>query len=388
MSEYRLPQKLPSYLKQFVSANKDGPNQMGHDVVTVFRKGRFFIREGVSSGNWNGGTFGHELVFFVPIKLWSDMELANSGVRGDIANFITDELNSMNDLVRNENIDETIIAVNDPEDEEYKKAAELNPIPPATLPDSFKKEQANHEIANANDLWEDGRCRLFISHRDSSKWGVKKLADALALLGVDCFVAHEDIEPTRAWQAEILKALESMDVMLAYVTDDFFKSPWTNQEIGFALARETRIVSVKMENIDPQGFVSSEQALTGKGKQPDDLAKQVVDIIINSGVGLEGFKQASIEEFRLSDSFKNAERNFERLKKIKHYSEEEIDELVEAFNLNEINWNASGLGQEDQFLNFVNAKSERTFQRIAPNSDNMYSQIQKASSQMGGEFPF
>ena len=72
----------------------------------------------------------------------------------------------------------------------------------------------------------------------------------------------------------------------------------------------------------------------------------------------------------------------------RHYSEEEIDELVEAFNLNEINWNASGLGQEDQFLNFVNAKSERTFQRIAPNSDNMYSQIQKASSQMGGEFPF
>ncbi len=52
-----------------------------------------------------------------------------------------------------------------------------------------------------------------------------------------------------------------MEIMLAFVTDDLHESIWTNQEIGFALGRNIPIVSLKVENKDPDGFIGKQQAL-------------------------------------------------------------------------------------------------------------------------------
>ena len=85
-------------------------------------------------------------------------------------------------------------------------------------------------------IWDGDKLRLFISHRDGHKVAVKKFSDDLARYGISGFVAHEDIAEQSPWRNEILRALHSMDAFLCYITDDFFESSWTNQEIGFALA--------------------------------------------------------------------------------------------------------------------------------------------------------
>jgi TIR domain len=129
-------------------------------------------------------------------------------------------------------------------------------------------------------IWRPGLVRLFISHRDSHKRQATSLADALEPLGISSFVAHETIEPTKEWRREIMNGLETMEIMLVFLTDDFQESPWTNQEVGFALGRGIPIVSLKMAIRDPPGFISHEQALRGHIDNPADSAVRLQKLLV------------------------------------------------------------------------------------------------------------
>ncbi|MFN4024982.1 MAG: toll/interleukin-1 receptor domain-containing protein [Hyphomonas sp.] len=83
--------------------------------------------------------------------------------------------------------------------------------------------------------------RLFISHISKDKGIATRLKEALHAHHISGFVAHEDIHPTKAWQDEIERALNSMHAMVAVHTLGFSESVWTQQEIGFALGRRTKV---------------------------------------------------------------------------------------------------------------------------------------------------
>ena len=53
-----------------------------------------------------------------------------------------------------------------------------------------------------------------------------------------------------------------MDIFIGIVTDNFHEGSWTDQEVGYAYKRKVPRILVKLENLSPRGFVSSEQALT------------------------------------------------------------------------------------------------------------------------------
>jgi TIR domain len=109
--------------------------------------------------------------------------------------------------------------------------------------------------------WKDTRLlRVFISHISKDKDKATRLKDCLEPYGIGGFVAHEDIHPTLEWQAEIERALYAMDAFIAIHTQGFSASFWTHQEIGFAVGRGVKIISLKMGE-DPTGFISKRQAL-------------------------------------------------------------------------------------------------------------------------------
>ena len=93
------------------------------------------------------------------------------------------------------------------------------------------------------------------------------------------FVAHEDIHPTMEWQAEIERALHTMDGFIAVHTQGFSNSFWTQQEVGFALGRGTKIISFKMGE-DPTGFISKQQALARRDRTAEDIAKEI-DVLLS-----------------------------------------------------------------------------------------------------------
>lgn len=146
--------------------------------------------------------------------------------------------------------------------------------------------------------------RLFISHLAKEKLKATRLKACLQPLGISGFVAHEDIHPTLEWQAEIERGLSTMDAMVAIHTPDFSKSMWTQQEIGFALGRGVKVISLKMGE-DPTGFISKRQALPRLNRTAEQIAKEIETLLsqdpLTSGRLLEaqtasGFKVAEIND--------------------------------------------------------------------------------------------
>jgi hypothetical protein len=141
--------------------------------------------------------------------------------------------------------------------------------------------------------WTDTRLfRLFISHVSKDKNIATRLKECLAPHGIAGFVAHEDIHPTLEWQVEIERALKTMDAFIAVHTEGFSKSVWTQQEVGYALGRGSKIVSFKMGE-DPTGFISRQQALARKQRSAEAIAKEIVQLLGDDPRTVERLNQAN-----------------------------------------------------------------------------------------------
>ena len=120
----------------------------------------------------------------------------------------------------------------------------------------------HHDMGRVWGMDYNSRVLTFLSHRGEYKRQVAAVKADLEKQGVRCFVAHEDITPTLDWQPEIATALNTMQLFIGFVTDDFHQGSWTDQEIGYAFQRGVTRVFIKLEGSDPKGMAAREQALT------------------------------------------------------------------------------------------------------------------------------
>jgi hypothetical protein len=181
-----------------------------------------------------------------------------------------------------------------------------------------------------NRIWQPGRIRLFLSHVSRIKGAASELKKALAPLGIDSFVAHEDIQPTQLWHREIEFALRSMDVLCALVTDDFVKSQWTDQEVGFALGRGISVVAVSC-GADPYGLLGKHQALRADISQLAASGPRVADIISAQDHLKIRLTEGLVEAIATAISFLGAKEGMKRVSSLQtHLSDAQIIRLLEA----------------------------------------------------------
>ena len=195
------------------------------------------------------------------------------------------------------------------------------------------KEFGGAALDEAPGPWADGRFRLFMSHVNADKVFVAQVKRQLAFRGVDCFVAHEDIDPTKDWVREIEGALATCDALCAFMTPTFHQSSWTDQEIGFCVRRRVLIVPIRM-GMDPYGFVARYQALQGTGKSPEDLAMALFDILTGHDLTSATTARAIIRQFEDSTSFADAKRNAALLRSIRQWTPELLRRAEEALEQN------------------------------------------------------
>jgi hypothetical protein len=175
-------------------------------------------------------------------------------------------------------------------------------------------------------IWGDQGYRVFLSHKAEVKKKAARLKEQLALFGISAFVAHADIRPGKEWQAEIEKALRTMDAFVALLTSKFHDSDWTDQEVGYALARGVPRIAVKLGK-KPYGFIGKFQALAC------DWTEAPLGIV-----------KFLIEQPRMVDAYINAVPNCgnyddgntlsQVLPWIEALTEEQAEKLASAFNRN------------------------------------------------------
>jgi hypothetical protein len=175
--------------------------------------------------------------------------------------------------------------------------------------------------------------RAFVSYSNVDKRIAANLKNCLDNLGIEVFLAHEDIRPSEDWQNEILRALKLCDVFLPLLTDNFHTSHWTNQESGMAYLAEKFIIPLKI-NRDPEGFISKFQALTVNPAEAAAACERVFFIIASEKEYTEAAKDCLIRSFVNSKTWKDANYKSKLLKKVEPFSVLQLNEIVRAYLAN------------------------------------------------------
>lgn len=272
-----------------------------------------FIREEnvneVKVDNWNGGIY--EINIKVPVKLFSSWKK-----RGVIEERASQVLEAFSDATRENGYD-------------AYRGVNIHPA------DDAKGDLNVNAFAEEPTFWQRGYYRMFISHLTDDKSIAGDLKRVLGTLGISCFVAHEDIEPTKVWQDEIVKALRTTDVLCAFVSPGMVNSKWCDQEIGFALGRDILCISL-MYGEKPYGILGMSQGVQCQGKDTNKVAVAMFDILCTNSKTKDAYTRCVADLFlqstdtdkaltwlKVIDHFKNPDKSlFEYIRG--HFNENAI----------------------------------------------------------------
>lgn len=198
-----------------------------------------------------------------------------------------------------------------------------------------RRQETRMEIGKLQleSLWGPGAIRVFISHIAQHKSEAMEIKESLKEFGIASFVAHVDIEPSSEWQIEILHALDSMNMFVALLTEGFKESNWTDQEVGYAVARNVQILPVS-RGIDPYGFIQKFQALKWSRSNASPVAQEVMAMALKNNELKSYAKSTFIEEIAHSRSWAETNRLSHILPCIGSLTPEEADWFVEVYNSN------------------------------------------------------
>ena len=304
---YELPQKVEHYVAALSRLYAQDGNRLLQEILV---NAQIRVVEAWESDNWNGGTYGHALYLTLPESLF----LAASRKRDEVQREIVRDLNNINH-VQNEFIAEVFLEMHVAEDGNWRQDSGLLITSSRTVaPDSTRR------------IWGADGFRVFLSHKSEVKKETAALKERLGVFGVSAFVAHEDIRPTKAWQDEIENGLATMDAFVALLTDNFHESDWTDQEVGFALARGVPVIAVQVGRL-PYGFIGKFQALRADW---DAAAEGIVKLLI----GRDRMFNAYVQALRKCPNWDTGNVLARILPAIEQVSDEQIDELIAANNDN------------------------------------------------------
>lgn len=169
--------------------------------------------------------------------------------------------------------------------------------------------------------------KVFLSYSALDNKLAGRVKRGLEEYGLDVFLAHEDIQPSAEWVKRILAELETCHAFLPILTEDFYKSKWTDQETGIAFAKKRVIIPLKTK-FNPYGFISQFQALKIKKKNIKHTCLEIVKAIaLRPKVGIL-MKNAIIKKFGESDSYEEAAENTELLISFKRYTKVQVTKIV------------------------------------------------------------
>lgn len=310
-----LPSKLPQYLIRIQMAYSAKGNQLGE----VLAHSRYLCVEDAAYDNWNGGMSGHDVIFFLPLDQLGKIDIDD---QLEITNELKNKLNSCAQGIESEWYNDIRFELIDENDDDCQASTPFSPTPPVS--------------PNSLEFWKPGLARIFISHRDAHKVAARELGEALESYGVACFVAHDTIKPMKSWRNEILKGLQTMEVMLIFLTDDFQDSWYCHQEVGYALGRGVPIISLKLGHSDPPGFISEVQAARGRSDTPIESARKLFPLI-GASLGRQGrLQEVLVNNFVESPSYVDAKARFELMAdQVKKLTDSQILTIKSAFRAND-----------------------------------------------------
>lgn len=168
----------------------------------------------------------------------------------------------------------------------------------------------------------------FLSYQTADKLVARQIQDVLDKVGIDSFLAHEDIAVSEEWRLRILEEIGEAEIFICLLSKNYLRSCWCMQESGIAAFRQgMSIIPLSLDGTIPQGFISNFQAVkVDPGRITlSDLIPGLLRHDKESGINV------LIELIKRSDSYRAAERNFEMIVPyISQMTDAQVKKLLET----------------------------------------------------------
>ena len=206
---------------------------------------------------------------------------------------------------------------------------------------------------------ETPRVNAFISysHKDREYGGQAKVV--LNKVGIDAFLAHDDLDVSEQWKRRILEELGRCNLFVPLLSKNFLESKWAQQETGYIASRpEIIIAPLSIDGTTPFGFFSHIQ---GRRIAKDGIARELlVEPLVKHFP--RTILPALIHIAGRAGSFRRAERLMRPL--VPHFSrftDNEAQALAEVSVDNGQIWNAADCRDEylPEFIRLQGGNIER-----------------------------
>jgi hypothetical protein len=177
--------------------------------------------------------------------------------------------------------------------------------------------------------WAQGQLKLFMSHLAIHQEYVGQVGTYLSPYCVSAFVAHTSIEPSKEWEDVVEAALRTCDAMVVFLHKGFHQSNWCDQEVGFGLARRIPTLLIKLDAM-PYGFMSKYQALSGRERNPFQLATSITDWLVAAPTAQSAMTESLVTALERSSSYDGTRRVMTLLRQIPRFTPQQLERLWEA----------------------------------------------------------
>lgn len=197
------------------------------------------------------------------------------------------------------------------------------------------------------------RISAFISYSSKQKVIGGKLKSYLEnLCGYEAFIAHDDILGSMIWEEEIIQAIKNADFFIPLISREFKESPFTDQETGIAVCLEKKIIPIKLDEVNPYGFIEKYQALQYKNDLKD-IALTIAQIGLIYEPRSPHHQKALnsiVHAFCRSISFEIANATIQILCECNDLSPNQLTQILKAIKTNSQIKNAYGLSALEECL--------------------------------------
>jgi hypothetical protein len=357
-NEFDIEVNLNLYIKLLVDYLVKNGNKQLADLIKF---SSIKIETDISYDNWNNGQYGHGLILEVSPEKYLECVDKKNKIEKNIAEILSKIYPHKDEWIDNV----TIVPVKN----NYQ------------LLDIFEGNADNISNVTKDDeerIWGNlAKLKFFLSHRDTHKIMAMNIKNKLIYYNISTFVAHIDIEPSEEWIQEIKIALAIMDVFIAYLTDDFYHSLWTNQEIGIALALGVPIIFLK-NGSTPQGLT----LLQAMSFRENTIDQDILRLLLKKKKTTKEIKSKIIDAiiFALNnaDSWDSVDKISQLFEPIDSITVEQENEFIAVFNSNksfntcisqsryDINGNKRG---KSQFTDYMKKWTKYDFEIVKKRSD-------------------
>lgn len=147
--------------------------------------------------------------------------------------------------------------------------------------------------------------KAFISNSTKNSNYPDKVKSLLKKIGIDSFIANNDIRVGQDWKNTIKSELKKADFCILFLSNDFKKSDWCSQEIGIAFMLDKIFIPLSIDKTKSYGFIENIQS--------KPITKNGVELSLVEGLLITFFDygvKGIIELLKNQFSFDYSERIF------------------------------------------------------------------------------